>query len=260
MKHYKAAQMYTVRNAVSDVNSLKEAFAKITEIGYDAVQGGFRHDLEAEEYVDILNAYGLKDCSVYGNLDGDLAPLIKRAKVIGVTEVGIGTIPAELQTSPEGFKQFAQKLNDAGKRLFEAGGLSINYHNHAVEFASFGGINGMDILFEETNPQYVHFTLDTHWVTCGGQSPAKWIRRAAGKRGALVHFKDYAINPAGAEHFEGVSKRWAEIGQGNIEWEDVVQACKDTNMVFYIVEQDTCPGCPFDSLKISFDKLVDLGL
>ena len=259
MKHYKAVQMYTVRDFVKDVDTLKEAFAKISAIGYDAVQGGMIRGLETEEYIDILNTYGLKECSLGGRLDGDLSPIVKNAKAFGITEVGIGTIPQELQVDANGFKEYAKQLNDIGKRLFEAGGLSINYHNHALEFASFGGINGMDILFEETNPQYVHFTLDTHWITCGGQSPSKWIRRAAGRM-PYVHFKDYAINAAAVEMIEGLSKRFAEVGQGNIDWEDVVQACREIGISYYIVEQDTCPGSPFDSLKISFDKLVALGL
>jgi sugar phosphate isomerase/epimerase len=259
MKHYKAVQMYTVRNFVSDADFLKVTLAKIKAIGYDAVQGGFIRGLEVEEYVDILNTYGLKECSVGGRLDGDLTPIIKNAKALGVTEVSLGTLSKEYQTSAEGFKKYAQYLNDIGKRLFEEGGLAINYHNHALEFASFGGTNGMDILFEETNPQYVHFTLDTHWIACGGQSPSKWIRRAAGRMPS-VHFKDYAINPGEADMIEGLSKRFAEVGQGNIDWEDVVKACKDINIVNYIVEQDTCPGSPFASLKISFDKLIELGL
>ena len=258
-KHYKAVQMYTVRNYVPDVDFLKTTFAKISAMGYDAVQGGYVRGLETEEYIDILNTYGLRECSVGGNLEGDLTPLIKKAKALGVTEVGIGTLPQELQATPEGFKKYAAQLNEIGKRLFEEGGLAINYHNHALEFASFGGTTGMDILFDETNPQYVHFTLDTHWITCGGQSPSKWIRRAAGRM-PHVHFKDYAINPAAVDVIEGLSKRFAEVGQGNIDWEDVVQACRDIDIEYYIVEQDFCPGSPFDSLKISFDKLVALGL
>ena len=257
MKHYKAVQMYTVRDYVRDFH--KETLAKISAMGYDAVQGGYRRGLELEEYLDILAEYGLKELSVGGRLDGDLSPIFKQAEAFGVKEVGIGTIPDELQATADGFKKYAAQMNEIGKRLFEGGGLSINYHNHALEFASFGGINGMDILFDETNPQYVHFTLDTHWITCGGQLPSKWIRRAAGRM-PFVHFKDYAINAGKAEYLEGVSKRFAEIGQGNIDWPDVVQACRDINIQAYIVEQDFCKGSPFDSLKISFDKLIELGL
>ncbi|MCL2099546.1 MAG: sugar phosphate isomerase/epimerase [Oscillospiraceae bacterium] len=257
MKHYKAVQMYTVRDYLRDF--FKESLAKISAMGYDAIQGGYRHGMEVEEYVDILNGYGLKELHAGGRLDGDLSPIFKQAKAFGVTEVGIGSIPDELQASYEGFKKYAAQLNEIGKRLFEGGGLSVNYHNHALEFASFGGTNGMDILFEETDPKYVHFTLDTHWVTCGGQSPSKWIRRAEGRM-PYVHFKDYAINAGKAEYLEGVSKRFAEVGQGNIDWEDVVSACRDINISAYIVEQDFCQGSPFDSLKISFDKLVALGL
>jgi len=259
MGHYKAVQMYTVREQVYDAATLKDAFAKISGIGYDAVQGWAPPGVSVEQYADILNEYGLKECSISGNFDSDPVELGKKAKILGVTEVFVGTLSQELASTPDGFKDFAKQMNDFGKRIYDEAGLFANYHNHAVEFASFGGTCGMDILFEETDPKYVHFTLDTHWLICGGVTPSKWIRRSAGRM-PNVHFKDYAINPGVFECIEGVSKSFAEIGQGNIEWEDIVKACKEIDVIFYIVEQDFCSGCPFDSIKISFDKMVALGL
>ncbi|MGI6315679.1 MAG: sugar phosphate isomerase/epimerase family protein [Christensenellales bacterium] len=265
MSHLKAVQMYTLRKVISDKASLTEALKKLKAIGYDGVQGGPAKGMTVQEYKDLLDSFGLKECSTGGRLDamaaGDVKTQVENARILGVTEVSVGTLPRELQDRPEGFKAFAAQLNAAGKALYDAAGLAVNYHNHALEFASFGGgLMGMDILFEETNPQYVHFTLDTHWVTAGGCSPAKWIRKAAG-RIPNIHFKDYGINPAAVEIIEGVSKRFAEIGEGNIDWPEVVEACLSLNEIrAYIVEQDQCPGDPFDSLEISFKKLVSLGL
>ena len=59
---------------------------------------------------------------------------------------------------------------------------------------------------------------------------------------------------------ENVVKDFAEVGQGNIDWPEVIAACQDVGVQYYIVEQDLCPGDPLDSLKISFDKMLELGL
>lgn len=265
MSHLKAVQMYTLREVISDKASLTEALKKLKAIGYDGVQGGPAKDMTVQEYKDLLDSFGMKECSTGGKLEtmaaGDVKTQVENARILGVTEVGVGTLPRELQSSLAGFKTFAAQMNAAGKALYEADGLAVNYHNHALEFASFGGgAKGIDVLFEETDPRYVHFTLDTHWVTAGGCSPAKWIRKAAG-RIPNVHFKDYGINPAAVDFIEGVSKRFAEIGEGNIDWPEVVEACLELHEIkAYIVEQDKCPGDPFDSLAISFKKLVALGL
>ena len=46
-----------------------------------------------------------------------------------------------------------------------------------------------------------------------------------------------------------------EIGRGNIRWEGVIESAIKAGVKSYVVEQDTCPGDPFDSLKISSDYL-----
>ncbi len=47
-----------------------------------------------------------------------------------------------------------------------------------------------------------------------------------------------------------------EIGNGNLEWKKIVKAADEAGCLWYIVEEDTCPGCPFDSLKMSYDYIA----
>lgn len=266
MKHYKGVQLYTVRNMQNNAAGLRAALLKISALGYDAVHGYLMYgDMDYPMYRDMLNEANLIDCTVSGgDLDalanGEIGEVVKAACIMGVKDVGIDPLPLSMRYTKEGFQYYAERINEAGRRLYEADGLSIAYHNHAMEFASFGGRTGMDILFDHTDPDYVHFILDTHWVVSGGCDPAKWIRKA-GKRARIVHFKDYRIVPGANQNFiEGVVKDFAEVGQGNIDWLDVVAACREVNTEFFIVEQDQCPGDPLDSLKISIDKMRELGL
>ena len=46
------------------------------------------------------------------------------------------------------------------------------------------------------------------------------------------------------------------VGAGNINWDEVIEACREANVPYAVVEQDTCDGDPFDSLKMSYDYLV----
>jgi len=113
----------------------------------------------------------------------------------------------------------------------------------------------MAILMEETDPSGVCFELDTHWLAGAGCDPAQWIRKAKGRM-EVVHFKDYAMNWKDADTGMGyIPRRFAEIGQGNINWPAVVEACREAGVTWYSVEQDQTPGCEFASLKTSIDYM-----
>jgi sugar phosphate isomerase/epimerase len=107
---------------------------------------------------------------------------------------------------------------------------------------------------EETDPDGVFWTLDTHWLASAGVDQVYWIKKLKG-RVPIIHFKDYAI-VGGAVGIEEVRKMFAEVGEGNINWPPIVQACRDTGVEYVIVEQDICKGDPFDSLQISYKNLL----
>lgn len=46
-----------------------------------------------------------------------------------------------------------------------------------------------------------------------------------------------------------------EIGNGNLYWDGIIEASLNSGVKHFVVEQDSCPGDPFDSLKISSDYL-----
>ena len=53
---------------------------------------------------------------------------------------------------------------------------------------------------------------------------------------------------------------FAEVGEGNLNWPAILEACKEANIRWYIVEQDVCPGDPFESLAVSLRNLQAMGL
>ena len=163
-----------------------------------------------------------------------------------------------LRESREGFLEYAAGVNKIGAELKKEG-VHLLYHSHALEFFSLGGgENGFDLLFNETDPEAFWYCIDTHWMQSGGKNPAEYILKAKG-RVPIVHFKDYKI-VGGADPIEQVCKAFGEVGEGNLDWPKIIEACRATEVRACIVEQDICPRDPFDCLKTSYDNMVKFGL
>ena len=68
----------------------------------------------------------------------------------------------------------------------------------------------------------------------------------------VVHLKDMVI-------LDG-QPTMAEVGEGNLNWPAILQACREANVEWYAVEQDVCQRDPFESLQISYNNLRAMGL
>ena len=260
----KGVQTFTVRDFMSDHEEVELTLRKIKSIGYDSVQTWTPSFMTHTEFKAMLDDIGLETCSSGGNYEkmledpNAIEAAIEQAKVFNVEYIGIGTLPKEMRESENGYKQYTENINQIAEQLKKEN-LKLLYHPHALEFFSLGGgLKGMDIILNESDPNGLHFALDTHWLAAGGVSVADWIYKVKGRM-KVIHFKDYAI-VGGAEKIEDVCKNFAEVGEGNIDWYKVVKACKDISIEFAIVEQDICLGDPFDSIKISFDNMTKFGL
>jgi sugar phosphate isomerase/epimerase len=252
-------QGYTIRDYIKDESQIRETFGKLVRIGYRGVQMAIPATVAAERLKELFDEFGLRRPSSGSNLYAFLenpGKAISDACLFGTPLISVTTLPAEMRDAPDGFRRFARDLNRACE-LAAKEGCKLGYHNHALEFRSFGGITGMDILLAETDSR-IEFILDTHWLAAGGVNPADWIRRVRGRM-SLIHFKDYAIG-SGPENIGHVAKEFAEVGQGNLDWHEIAKACRETGVAQFAVEQDTCRLDPFTSLEISYKFMKGLGL
>ena len=103
----------------------------------------------------------------------------------------------------------------------------------------------MDAIYSDTKPQNLQGEIDTYWVQYGGGCPLAWCERLKGRL-PLLHMKDYQITDEN-------QPRWCEVGNGNLDWKHIVAASDAAGCEWFIVEQDSCPGDPFDSLKASYE-------
>lgn len=246
------AQLYTVREFTRTPDDIAQTLRRIKEIGYDYVQLSALGPIDPAELRRMLDGEGLGACAThvsYQRLRDDLPALIEEHRILGCRHVGLGSLPHDMHDAA-GYARFAREGSEIARQL-AAAGLTFSYHNHASEFQKHGGRLGMEILYEDSDPALFLAEIDTYWVQYGGGDPAAWIRRLEGRQ-RLVHFKDMAVvdnQPV-----------MAEVGEGNLNWPEILRACQEAGVEWYLVEQDVCARDPFESLAISLRNLRAMGV
>lgn len=255
MEYVLGAQLYTVREFCKTVPDIAATFKKVAGIGYKAVQVSGIGTADARDVALIANDNGLTISATHmpwPRFRNELADVIATHKAWNCSHSAIGSLPAEYY-SVEGVARFLAELAPIAKTL-AAEGIDFSFHNHQAEFIKLDGRLMMDRLLADSPADMLKFEIDTYWVQVGGQSPANWIRKVAG-RIPLLHLKDYAIAMSDPR------VRMSEIGQGNLDWQDILAAAKQAGVRWYLVEQDDCNGRdPFESLAISYRYLRGQGL
>ncbi len=243
-----AAQLYTLRDFTKTPGDIATTMKKVRQIGYEAVQLSALGPIDVNELKRILDGEGLSVCAThvdYYRMRDETKPMIEEHKILECQYVAIGGLPAEYRKNVESYKRFAREASEVAAKFKEAG-LTFGYHNHSFELEKFDGKTALELLYEESDPELFTAEIDTYWIQHGGGDSAEWIRRVKG-RIPLVHFKDMGISDG-----KQVMK---EIGEGNLNWPVIMEACKSSGVLWYIVEQDTCQRDPFDSLSISLNNL-----
>ncbi|MCL2365367.1 MAG: sugar phosphate isomerase/epimerase [Defluviitaleaceae bacterium] len=249
---------FSIRHHVFDPVTGEAAYRKLAAMGFDGLENGLRGaNFAPDEEKKLLNELGLTVCDVWGD-PNDPEGAMKRAEAAGTNIICVGTMPGDMMRSVEGFQAYARWLNDKAKPFADAG-FKLSYHNHAQEFRNFaqlGGKRGYEILLEETDPDRVVFCIDTFWVSAAGGDPVYWLRRIKDRTSPVVHFKEYSIDDRSYDTGIGsIPWRFAEVGQGNINWHEVVAACREIGIQWYCIEQDLARGDAFDSLKTSINYM-----
>jgi len=246
------AQYFTIREFIRTIEDFEESCKKIKEIGYKIVQIS-ACPLDATEIKKVLDKYGLKVVVTHRSFEdflSDIDAIIAYNKTLGCDICGMGAMPLRYRDDAKGIEQFVKDVNMVAAKLKEAG-LYFGYHNHEFEFVKYDGKSIMDRIIEGTDPEAVVFIVDTYWIQYGGKNPAAFIRRL-GERAMAIHFKDFKVDL-------NRNIEMAEVGEGNLEWDDIIAASDEAGAKWAIVEQDRCKNDPFDCLKTSYDYLKKKG-
>ena len=192
-----AAQLYTIRDFTKTRVDFEASMKKIRAIGYRVVQLSSIGDIADADVKRIVEDNELTICNTHISYDlllNDIDAVIEQHRLWDCRHVALGGMPQQFRDSEHGFHKFAAIANGIGEKL-AAAGLSFSYHNHSFEFLKFGDRSGLELLFDETDPQYVQAELDTYWIQHGGADPVIWIDRMAGRM-PVIHLKDMVMLPS----------------------------------------------------------------
>jgi sugar phosphate isomerase/epimerase len=246
-----AAELYTLRDSLRDPGAIAAGLERVREMGYEGVELAGLGPMEPAGVRRLLDETGLVACSAHvrwERLRDETDAAIEDCRTWGCDHVAVPILPAGYRDAA-GYARFGAEASEVAGRLREAG-VRLGYHNHSFELERFGSASGLEILYRSGDPTLLGAQIDTYWIQYGGGSPAGWIRRLSGRM-PTIHIKDMAV-------VDG-DPVMAEIGEGNLDWADLLIACREAGVRWLIVEQDVCRRDPFESLAISRRNLSALG-
>jgi len=248
------AQLYTVREFTETLDGIAKTLDKVAAIGYKAIQISGFGPVPAKDIAGIVTDNGLTVASTHTSWDrflNDLDAVIEEHKLWKCSHPAIGGLPAEYR-SLDGLKRFLDEIGPVAEAL-AAEDMDFSYHNHNLDLARYGEKTWLEMLYEQAAPDVLKAEVDVYWIQAGGGDPALWVQQCAGRE-PLLHLKDMIVTPEREQRF-------AEIGEGNLNWPAIIAAAREGGVEWYLVEQDDCYGRdPFESLAISYRNLRQMGL
>ncbi len=237
-------QLYTLRDALAQ--DLNGTLDKVRDIGLKYVEFAGYYGLTAADWKKLTVDRGLKFSAAHIGFDqikDNFAVVVADCKAMGCDTVVIPWIGEEHYK--DGWDKFGKECEPLGAKL-KAEGLQLAYHNHSFEFKT----DGLHGLYGSTSPDLLKAQLDLAWVAIGGADPATLIKAFA-NRLPQVHLKDYDPTK---------TPQWQACGQGVLNWDPILAACKAAGVQYGSIELDEFAGDPVEAVRQSYEFFVSKGL
>ena len=233
------AQLYSFRErAKSDPVAM---LSMARSMGITDVETAGLYGMPVERFAAALAGAGLHASSMHASYDDfkkNPETVIANAKALGAKYVGIAWYPhtgafteADARRAIADFNVFGRAMKDAGLTFF--------YHNHGYEPVAYGNGTLLDLIIQGTDPALVSFELDVLWAWLPAVDPAALIRKYPG-RFRLMHIKDMQPGvPRGSLSGGLPAERQAVIGQGQVDWADLLKAAERDGFAHYYLEDET---------------------
>ncbi len=254
-------QLYTVRDAMQadPVGTIQ----KVAKIGYNSIEtatytGSEKfYGMDAVTFKKLMSDNGLVANSGHyrlgeekaaattkGTILNDWSKAVDDAAALGLKYMVCAYLSDEERGTLDHYKMTADKFNTAAEICHKAG-IQFCYHNHAFEFEMQDGKYPYDILLGNTDKDMVKMEMDLYWVTKAKQNPHDIFIKYPG-RFPLWHVKDMDKTPEG---------NFTEVGNGIIDFKSIFREKKLAGNKLFFVEEDKCPGSPFDSITSSYNYI-----
>ena len=247
MKFPIALQLYSIRDFLNE--DFEGTLKKVKALGYDGVEFAGLYGKTAAEVKAMCEKIGLTPISAHIPLVDMMADLdvLKPYAEIGCEFVVIPYLNPEYRPSGDKFSEVIEAARTIGTKSNELG-MKLAYHNHDFEFVKIDGEYALDILYKEVPANILQTELDTCWVNIGGENPADYIRKYAG-RCEIVHLKDF-IGQKSENMYELIGIKsdgkqadksqfaFRSVGAGVQNFPEILKACEESGTRWVVVEQD----------------------
>lgn len=258
-------QLYTVRGETN--KDVEGTLRKVHELGFREIEFAGYYGKTPADLLTLMKSIGFTLVSTHtnaGEIASKGAQIIADAKALGVKHI-ICSSPLALGDKdklPYGQKMDALDLADwkANAELFnrfgaevKAAGMTFGYHNHHVEFKTFGGKRAYDELFAWTDPALVKIQLDIGWAVAAKQDPIAILNKYK-DRVISLHVKD--VGKVAADPHATVT---TAVGEGTVDWKSVIGTARKNGVQHYFYEQEPPYTRPtLESAQISANYLSRL--
>lgn len=263
-----ALQLYSVRDDMAA--DFEGTLKKVKALGYDGVEfaGLFGHS--AAEVKKMCAEIGLVPISAHiPFVDMMNNPeILKDFKEIGCEFAVIPYLTEEYRPGCPKFREVIEGAKFLAGKCKEIG-LKLCYHNHDFEFVKVGDEYAIDILYAEVPELMPQF--DTCWVNVGGENPADYIRKYAGRE-EILHLKDFVggksenmyaligIDENEEKDTDATKFELRPVGYGVQNFPEILAAAKEVDIRWVVVEQDnpSMGKTPLECAETSINYLKSL--
>ena len=232
-----SVQLYTTRNFQPYAPILKS----IKEAGVVNLELFGLEDLDIDEFKSLMDLYNITSKSTHVGFEAliDTQNIIDRAKKLNIKHVIVPAPPVRkgsefkntFDMNEDEWISFGIDLSSYVSK-FEDAGLTLGYHNHSYEFRPLkSGKLPIECMMDQN--ESLKFEIDLGWTVAGGADPIDWIKKYSDKIIAC-HLKDFFSKDKNMLDHDNQSA----VGDGFINWNQLISSIKNTNCELYILEHD----------------------
>ena len=256
-------QLYTIREAMG--KDVPGSLKMVSDIGFKYLEmasygNGKFYGYLPDDFKKIVTDLGMEIISSHAGVNPN-GITTEEAKKMAEDHAKVGAkycmqpfVDDKDRKSVAGYQKMVAEWNKVGK-IMKENGVQFGYHNHNFEFGPLEGkVPYFDIFLAEMDKDLMTMELDLFWATKAGINPVDLFKKYPG-RFQLFHMKDMYTSEA--PFFKTESIDFAPVGDGVINFKEILAAKNIAGMKYMFVEQDsTRDGKPFDAIKTSITNLT----
>lgn len=267
-----ALQLFSVREDTAA--DFEGTVRKVASYGYDGVEFAGVFGRTAEQVKTLCAEVGITPISAHVSFEElmqDPEGVVSLYAEIGCKYIVIPYLNDEYRPGRGKFGETAAGFRMLGA-LCSAHGIRLCYHNHEFEFEKVNGEYALDILYKEIPETVLASQLDTCWVNVGGESPAAYLKKYAG-RAPTIHLRDFVMpGRSPVREYAPIARRngvpiWLDgseglsdmpVGYGSEDIEALLHAAEEAGTEWLVIELDEptegltalgCAGLSMEYLK-----------